>query len=416
MPALSSVNDFSSPASTEVVSLTQSAVSQLAQRAGFLEAGIVGIPYEETVRDAKRFTGFIEAGRHGSMEYLARRNDKNELIRSRIDVPFPWVRTAIVCLAGYNADAPLSISPAEAGSGWIARYAWSGQPNQKGAIRPADYHKVLLKRLHLLEAEMHTAFGEFESRAYVDTGPLVERSAASAAGLGWTAKNTCLIHPKLGSWNFLAVLLTSLPLSPENAPMIVPDRCGSCRRCIEACPTRALDKPYQMDATRCISYLTIEHRGEISEDLSAGMGRQIFGCDICQDVCPWNRKAPIGISDGPTGAHGMLPRGELINPDLEWLADLDLAGFERLFNGSPVRRTGFIGLRRNIAIAMGNSGLRRFLPWLKRWSADESEIDPESTPNPATGRAVPKTALRNAALWALNRIEQISARREQSSQ
>jgi epoxyqueuosine reductase len=332
------------------------------------------------------------------MAYLERRDEAGELIRGRIDRPFPWARSVVVCMASYHADAPLSTDTAGSGAGWIARYAWTGREDQasrkdergkgeRGQTRPSDYHKVLLKRLRALEGELHCAFGDFESRAYVDTGPVVERNAARAAGLGWTGKNTCLIHPKLGSWNFLAVIVTSLPVPGEEAPLTVPDRCGSCRRCLDACPTQALIEPYRMDATRCISYLTIEHRGDVLEELRAGMGRQVFGCDICQDVCPWNRKAPIGTNPD------LMPRAELINPSLEWLAELELADFERLFNGSPVRRAGFAGLRRNIAIAMGNSGLARFLPRLEDWAATSS-ADSELSP------------LQSAARWAIERITQ----------
>lgn len=368
----------------------------------------MSLPHAGTDRDAKRFGEFIEKGRAGSMAYLSRRNEQDELVRSRIDLPFPWARSVVVCLASYHADAPLSTESAKPGAAWIARYAWSGRKDPSGEARPSDYHKILLRRLRALETEMHAAFGDFESRAYVDTGPIVERAAASAAGLGWTGKNTCLIHPKLGSWNFLAVLVTSLDLPADQAPLTVPDRCGSCRRCLDACPTQALVEPYQMDATRCISYLTIEHRGEIQEDLRAGMGRQIFGCDICQDVCPWNRKAPLHPRDPD-----LAPRGELVNPDLAWLAELKESDFERLFNGSPIRRAGFLGLRRNIAIAMGNSGLERFLPWLHDWT--RSEPQPESQLEPQTGLAAnnapgnvspdpSRAALRDAARWALRRI------------
>ena len=190
-----------------------------------------------------------------------------------------------------------------------------------------------------------------------------------AAGLGWIGKNTCLIHPKLGSFGFLAVLLTSLPVEEESAlAELVPDRCGTCRRCIEACPTDALVEPYKMDATRCISYLTIEHKGAIAEELMAGMGRQVFGCDICQDVCPWNRGRTPVSADAELEA-----RTELVNPALEWLGAMDEAEFEQRFNGSPVRRAGFEGLRRNVAIAMGNSGEARFAEWLAAWAeaADE---------------------------------------------
>jgi epoxyqueuosine reductase len=182
---------------------------------------------------------------------------------------------------------------------------------------------------------------------------------------------------------------------------VAEDRCGSCTRCIDACPTGALVAPYQMDASLCISYLTIEKRGPIAEPLRAHMGRQVFGCDICQDVCPWNRRAPIGIGDPD-----LSPRQELINPDLAWLADLENADFERLFNGSPIRRAGFLGLRRNLAIAMGNSGLKRWIPWLKRWSL----VDAESEPNPAEEKNIvmapdpAQTAVREAARWALRQI------------
>ncbi len=193
--------------------------------------------------------------------------------------------------------------------------AWTRTANG----RPSDYHKVLLKRLKTLDLKLREQCGEFESRAYVDTGPVVERALATAAGLGWTGKNTCLIHPKLGSFGFLAVLLTSLDLGPKEktAELLVPDRCGTCTRCLEACPTGALIAPYKMDATKCISYLTIEHKGEIAAELMEGMGRQVFGCDICQDVCPWNRKAPIAVDAE------LEPRAELVNPALEWLGSLD---------------------------------------------------------------------------------------------
>ena len=161
-------------------------------------------------------------------------------MRARVSVPFAWARSAIVCFARYDSEQPRSTAPAAAGTGWIARYAWSSRPTPQGERRPSDYHKVLLKRLKALEAQLHAEFGEFEARAYVDTGPVVERSLATAAGLGWTAKNTCLIHPKLGSFGFLAVLLTSLACPKDKSTRRSPDRCGSCRRCIDACPTDAL--------------------------------------------------------------------------------------------------------------------------------------------------------------------------------
>ncbi len=363
--------------------LRRDEVRRLALEAGFADAGVVALPHAEAGRDAERFEEWVDAGRAGTMHYLSRRNEGGELVRAKTATPFPWARSAIVCFANYNNAQTRSTDAAAANAGWIARYAWSSRVDADGKRRPSDYHKVLLKRLRQIESRLLGQVGEFEARAYVDTGPVVERAFATAAGLGWTAKNTCLIHPKLGSFGFLAVLLTSLKVEEKDATAtLVPDRCGTCKRCLEACPTGALIAPYQMDATRCISYLTIEHRGAIEEELMAGMGRQVFGCDICQDVCPWNspRRAPIS-SDQELAA-----REELVNPALEWLAAMNEADFERAFNGSPVRRAGFAGLRRNIAIAMGNSDVRSFAPSLQEWA--------EAT----------DAGLRAAARWALEKL------------
>ncbi len=374
-------------------------VREAALAAGFSDAGLAAIPYANQERDAARFAAWVRAGRAGTMRYLERTSEDGRLTRERVRSPFPWARTAVVCFASYASPAaPLSTKTQERGSAWIARYAWSSRTDDKGQRRPSDYHKVLLRRLREVEARLHERFGEFESRAYVDTGPVVERALAVAAGLGWMGKNTCLIHPGLGSFGFLAVLLTSLEISgsaggqmlnglgfsradhaatnpaasgPAGSSLEVPDRCGTCRRCIEACPTHALDAPYQMDARRCISYLTIERKGPIDEELMAGMGRQVFGCDICQDVCPWNGKA---LRSGSIAVDPELEtRLELVNPALEWLGSLDERAFEQMFNGSPVRRAGFLGLRRNVAIAMGNSGSADCAPRLVEWAnaADE---------------------------------------------
>ena len=355
-------------------------IRALALSSGFSEAGVVALPYEEAARDAGRFEQWVGEGRAGTMHYLEREDESGRLVRSRVSVPFPWARSAVVCFSNYNSAQPRSTEDAEQGSGWIARYAWSSRKHPDGVTRPSDYHKVLKKRLVAFEARLHQQFGAFEARGYVDTGPVVERSLATAAGLGWTGKNTCLIHPKLGSYGFLAVLITALEVGRESSKLTVPDRCGTCRRCLDACPTEALIAPYQMDATRCIAYLTIEHRGPIDEGLMQGTGRQVFGCDICQDVCPWNRKAPIGADPD------LEPRVELVNPSLDWLAQLDEGQFEQLFNGSPVRRAGYHGLRRNVAVAMGNSGLARFIPLLEKWTQAADQ------------------GLRTAAQWALDRV------------
>lgn len=361
-----------------------SVVNALAQEAGFAVAGIAPVPPVDspTTREERaRFEQWIEAGAAGEMEYLKRRNENGELVRSSLHAVFPWVKSVVVCASNYNTAEPRSIDPAPEGAGWIARYAWS--EDQSGETpRPSDYHKILLRRLKALEVALQERVGPFESRCYVDTGPLVERVYARYAGIGWTAKNTTILNQQIGSLFFLGVILTSL--EPESTmPLLAEDRCGSCTRCIDACPTQALT-PYQMDATRCISYLTIEKRGEIPEELRAGMGRNIFGCDICQDVCPWNAKA-LRIA-APVEDPELAAREALVNPALDWLASLSREEFGQWFFGSPIKRAKYEGLRRNVAIAMGNSGRRESLPRLEEWAADE---DP---------------GLRDAALWAIERL------------
>jgi epoxyqueuosine reductase len=284
----------------------------------------------------------------GDMRYLydARRHSPSRVVQG--------ARSVIVCALNYNTSLPRSTeTPNEIASGmgprgWIARYAWGD-----------DYHKVLGEKLDTLVEALRKEFPEpFEARAYVDTGPVVERVAAKYAGLGWLAKNTCLINEKLGSWLFLGVIVTTLDLSASLGPAEVPpaDLCGNCRLCIEACPTNAIVEPYVLDARRCISYLTIELRGAIPAELREPMGRHVFGCDICQDVCPWNHRAPV------TAQARFEPREfaqhSLFSPDLEWLISLTEEEFREAFRSSPVKRTKLRGLIRNACVALGNSGLR----------------------------------------------------------
>ena len=319
-------------------------------------------PAGERLGDLSYLDAWIAEGRAGEMEYLKRRDADGRLLRSSVQIPFPWVRSVIVCAVNYNSDQPYSIdseatSPTEK-HGWIARYAWSGhqstaaeQGTEDGAAKelsPTDYHSVIRKRLEQLCVDLKQRVGDFESRCFVDTGPLVERVYAKYAGLGWQGKNTCLIHERLGSWFFLGVILTSLELPSEQYVQPMPDRCGSCTRCIDACPTDALE-PYRMDASRCIAYLTIEKRGPIEEELAAKAGRNVFGCDICQEVCPWNRRAPI--TDWPE----LQPRPELVNPALDWLANLGEADYRHMFRGSPVERAKFKDFQRNVAMAQENA-------------------------------------------------------------
>ena len=347
-----------------------------AREAGFDEFGVAGVGDSDAV-EAERFAAWVDAGRAGEMEYLKRRDEAGVLLRSRVQVAIPWARSVMVCAMNYNSAGPLSIAGAPAGTGWIARYAWSGRADGDGgasiptSLIPTDYHDELLGRLRRIEAELRSRV-ECETRCYVDTGPLVERTIAAQAGVGWIGKNTCVINEGLGSWLLLGVIVTSLPVGPGRPVRIAADRCGSCTRCIDACPTGALVAPREMDAARCIAYLTIEKKGAIAAGLREKMGRQVFGCDICQDVCPWNRRAPVAEKEG------MLARTELVNPALEWLAGMDAAEFRRWFKGSPVERTRRKRLLRNVAIAMGNSGETRFLAQLEAWRAGEDEVLAES--------------------------------------
>jgi epoxyqueuosine reductase len=356
----------------------------IALDAGFAACGMTRVPEPGTPEDyveLQHFDEFIDQGYAGEMNYLKRRDEAGQLIRSSLRVAIPWARSVIVCGANYDTDQALSIDPAPPDKAWIARYAWTGLTEADGTLRPSDYHKVLLKRLKSIESSLKERLGrrigEFESRCYVDTGPLAERIYAKYAGIGWIGKNTCILNEQLGSWLFLGVIVTSIELPANMAQLPPPDRCGTCRRCIDACPTDALIAPYKMDATRCISYLTIENRGEIPLQLRPLVGRQVFGCDICQDVCPWNGS---GTSHSPVSADDELAtRDELVNPSLDWLGALDETGFERLFNGSPVRRAKYSGFRRNVAIAMGNSGLGRFLPRLRSWVEDDNPVVAEAS-------------------------------------
>lgn len=345
------------------------AVTKAAMEAGFELAGIAGVGDS---RELEYFPQWIADGHAGEMKYLEKRDEQGRLKRASLAHAAPWARSVVVCAINYNTAQPYSTQAPgveekeEAQSrGWISRYAWG----------PTDYHDSVMLRLRRVESALRSILGTqatsdgLITHCYVDTGPIVERVIAKYAGIGWIGKNTCIINQKLGSWIFLGVILTSLDLAPS---VPAPDRCGSCTRCIEACPTDALIAPYRLDANQCISYLTIEKRGAIPEEIRSGMGRHIFGCDICQDVCPWNRKAPA------SGAGDFQPRAELVNPALDWLAEMSEEEFRRTFRGSPVRRAKRAGLRRNALIAMGNSGDRKFLPLLEKLSGDEDAVVAES--------------------------------------
>jgi len=332
-------------------------VRQSAYNAGFDLAGIA--PAADSP-ELEYFPRWVEAGHAGEMKYLEARDEAGNLKRGSLRHTAPWARSVIVCAMNYNASPPYSTEFHDAGCGWISRYAWGGE----------DYHDSILRRLRQVESELQQAVSQpLTTRCYVDTGPLVERVYAKYAGIGWIGKNTCIINQQKGSWLFLGVILTSLELI---ADLPAPDRCGSCTRCLDACPTHAFTAPHQLDATKCISYLTIEKRGAIPEDLRDGMGRHVFGCDICQDVCPWNRKAPA------TSAAEFQPRAELVNPALDWLAELSVESFRAHFRHTPLSRAKRSGLRRNAVVAMGNSSQRKFLPSLERLARDEDPVVAET--------------------------------------
>src|SRR5579863_1118431 len=334
-------------------------IKRAAANAGFDLAGIAPASHH---RELEYFPAWISAGHAGEMKYMEARDEEGQLKRASLARVAPWAHSVIVCAINYNVAEPYSTQVQDRSRGWISRYAWSKE----------DYHDAVLRRLKQVEKALwggNFCPPDLTTRSYVDTGPLVERVFAKYAGVGWIGKNTCIINQKKGSWLFLGVILTSLELQPD---LPAPDRCGTCTRCIEACPTDALIAPYQLDSNKCISYLTIEKRGEIPEELRASMGRHVFGCDICQDVCPWNRKAPA------TSAPEFAPRPELVNPALDWLAEISEEEFRRTFRGSPVRRAKRSGLRRNAVIAAGNSGDRKFLPMLEKLANDEDKTVAES--------------------------------------
>jgi epoxyqueuosine reductase len=449
----------------------------LKQRA--LESGfdLVGIAPLAAWRDLEFSRKWVEQGFGGEMRYLQnpKRDDPRRLL--------PSVRSVICVGLTYNTDYPYStevgsggaksqesevrrksqdhLTPASSGqfstfdfriakaTAWISRYAWG-----------KDYHEVMRTRLEKLCAAIEALAPGTETRAYVDTGPVVERAFARFSGIGWMGKNTCLINQEKGSWFFLGVLLTSLEVETD---FPAPDRCGTCTRCLEACPTGALVKPYVMDATRCISYLNIELKGSIPEEFRSAMGMNVFGCDICQDVCPWNAKGrsqesvrqltdrsqessfqPLSVSlqkletgksklgrspradaamdaqpathiglrttdnlqssivnhqsSGPDTRHPKPDTFSLFAPPLEALATITEEDFRRVFRQSPIKRTKYRGWLRNLCVAMGNSGDLRSIPWLEH------------------ARHHSDAVVREHAEWALERLKSKEAPRVEGTQ
>jgi len=310
--------------------LTADAIRELARVCGFELAGVAAaVPAE----DRARYHQWVAAGWAGQMGYLA---DHRAALRDDPRRLLPSARSVVCVGKLYQTPWPHTTRFDDPARGWISRYAWGD-----------DYHDVLRRGLERLAARLKEREPSMESRVCVDTAPILERSYARLAGLGWIGKNTCLINQQQGSWFFLGELLISLEIAPDAPP---PDRCGTCTRCIDACPTAAILPQGGLDATRCISYFTIELRGPIPEEHHAGIGSHIFGCDICQDVCPWNGRAPV------TTEAAFAPRH--FAPRLEEVARLSEAEFKEMFRGSPVTRARYEGFRRNVAVALQNAGLQ----------------------------------------------------------
>jgi epoxyqueuosine reductase len=324
--------------------LTAGKIRELAKSCGLELAGVApAAPLE----DMARYRAWTDAGHAGEMSYLTdRRGEMREDPRRLL----AGARSVICAGKLYNTPWPISTEFDGEGRAWISRYAWGG-----------DYHDALRAALERLDGLIYERAGPgYESKICVDTAPLLERSLARLAGLGWIGRNTCLIHEGAGSWFFLGELLVTEEIAPDAPP---PDRCGTCRRCIDACPTAAIvpapaGDAYTVDSRRCISYFTIELRGAVPEPLRASAGAQVFGCDICQDVCPWNSRAP------ETADPAFQPRG--FAPPLEGLAEIDEARFREMFRGTPVTRARYSGFLRNVAVAMGSLALPRFRPPLER--------------------------------------------------
>jgi epoxyqueuosine reductase len=316
---------------TPTITTTRERVRSLLLAQGFAR---VGFARAGPAAAADRFREWVERGFGGEMRYLwknsARRLDPRQVL--------PGARTVIVAALRYREGGAYGVASPSTERAEISAYA-----------RGTDYHDVLEARLktacETLREELPASY-----RYYVDTGPVLEKAWAAEAGIGWIGKNTCSLSTELGSFYFLGVVLTSLEIEPDPPAL---DHCGSCTLCIESCPTAALVEPYVLDARRCISYLTIELRGEIPEALEPATGNLVFGCDICQEVCPWN--GPWNEGDDPPVDADVAPRPENVFPRLEDLANLDAGTFRQRFQRSAVRRAKFAGFFRNVIVALGNS-------------------------------------------------------------
>ncbi len=362
------------------------AVRREARRLGFDLVGVA--PADAVLEHTAAFLDWLARGYAAEMAWLSRepqrRLDPRRLLAD--------ARSLIVVARNYYVTPPDPALLTDPARGRIARYAWG-----------LDYHDVLRKRLFALDAFLRDLSGRATyAKAYVDTGPVLEREWAARAGLGFFGKNTCLISPRLGSWLFLGVLIVPEALDPDPEPSLLNGAfprwrfgdgtigtCGACTRCLHACPTDAFPAPYVLDARRCISYLTIEHRGPIPRDLRPRMGNWIFGCDVCQDVCPWNARFAR-----PTDEPAFQPRPDQVAPPLLDILSLDEAAFRARFRKTPILRAKRWGLVRNACVAAGNWGDPAAVPVLRRLLLTD-----------------PHPLVRGHAAWALGRIRTKDAQR-----
>ncbi len=323
----------------------------------------MGVAPAATSEAAKRNLGaFVAQGWHGDMDWMA----ETQARRADPQVLWPEARSVIVLALNYGpAEDPLRLL-AQRRRGALSVYA-----------RNRDYHDTVKKRLKRL-ARWLVARADCQVKVFVDTAPVMEKPLGQAAGLGWQGKHTNLLSRGLGNWFFLGSVFTDLELAPDRPEV---DHCGSCRACLDVCPTDAFPAPYKLDARRCISYLTIEHKGQIPREFRAAMGNRIYGCDDCLAVCPWNKFARR------TAEPDFLPRAELSAPRLADLAELDDAGFRQVFAGSPVKRIGRDRFLRNVLVAIGNAGERALVPRVRARLDD------------------PAPLVRGMAVWALARLD-----------
>jgi epoxyqueuosine reductase len=328
---------------------------------------LVGIAPAGSPETFASLSEWLAQGFAGEMAYIERRREAYEHPRHVL----PAVKCVVMLGMNYRTADPPADLPS--GAGRVSRYAWGD----------GDYHDVIRDRLRRLGDWLHEQVPGCRTRGVVDTAPLLERDFARLAGLGWFGKNTMLINKRLGSWLFLAALLTDVELEPD-APHVT-DHCGTCTACLDACPTDAFAEPYVLDATKCISYLTIELRDRpIPEQHREGLGEWLFGCDVCNDVCPWNRKAPA--STEPV----FQPREDLTTVDAVELLSLDEEGFGQRFAHTPLARAGRSGLLRNACLVLGNRGNASHLPALRRAAEGDDPV------------------IRDAARWAIERIMALS--------